>query len=433
MLSRLQAIPLAVLFVVLAGLSLARVPLTYDEAFNFLEISSRGFIHTFRYDEYPNNHVAFTLLQGLLPTRFVESSPHALRLPNLVYAGLLALLLAHVFARAGRARSWLVCAALLAGPCFTLYLFVARGYLLATVLCFAGAVALSAGRPLLGGLAAGLGVAAVVSCAYLLPGMVLTYTLASERNTRLRESVVFTLSASALVALTWLPHRVALAKHASKWGLPWRTFVEQGVSLAANHPSLVIVLFALLALALVLPGRTVPLRARPLPLLLLGAVASLFLLCIVASSFGGANAPFARGSAPAALFLWIALALLLEDRGPVLRALGALALLANTAMGLATVFSAFGPRFELTRYPELAELSPTAAEHLAALVPFDSIEGVWGASPVAELYARALHARYSQVDPAGRPGACAYGTHPPLTSLTLLWIVRQDRRELVCW
>jgi hypothetical protein len=91
------AVALAGPFLVgLAVLSLAgSVPLTYDEAYNFTDLSSAGVGYVLTHYPNPNNHVAFTALQALLlPAGTVRGWPLLLRLPNLIVATALLGLLA---------------------------------------------------------------------------------------------------------------------------------------------------------------------------------------------------------------------------------------------------------------------------------------------------------------------------------------------------
>ncbi len=94
-----RAAPLAgVWLLVVTTLSLrGHVPLTYDEAFNFTDVASRGVGYVISHYPNPNNHVAFTALQAIsLPATLVETWPPLLRIPNLlVGAALLALLVSH--------------------------------------------------------------------------------------------------------------------------------------------------------------------------------------------------------------------------------------------------------------------------------------------------------------------------------------------------
>lgn len=135
--------PLRVLVATVAGaaysLLLARtLPLTYDEARNWLAFSRYGVHYVTHNYLVANNHVLYTALVSLLPASAVRHDPLNLRLINIVVAIVLVDLL---FIWLVRERvPWLVAVAalLLSGPLPVLYLGVARGYLLGTLLAFLG-------------------------------------------------------------------------------------------------------------------------------------------------------------------------------------------------------------------------------------------------------------------------------------------------------
>lgn len=122
------------------------LPLTYDEARNWLAFAQHGVHYVTHNYLVANNHVLFTALQSLLPASVVSRDPLNLRLINIAVAIVLVNLMFRWLVREG--VPWLVSIAglLLSGPITVLYLGVARGYLLGTLLAFLG-MHLLAARP----------------------------------------------------------------------------------------------------------------------------------------------------------------------------------------------------------------------------------------------------------------------------------------------
>jgi hypothetical protein len=114
------------------------LPITFDEAHNWLTLSRRGVGYVVRHYPAANNHVLFTALQSLLPASLVNSDPLNLRLINIAVAIALVTLMFHWLVREGVPWPAALVGLLLGGPLTVLYLGVARGYLLGTLLAFLG-------------------------------------------------------------------------------------------------------------------------------------------------------------------------------------------------------------------------------------------------------------------------------------------------------
>jgi hypothetical protein len=112
--------------------------MTADEAHNWVELSRRGVYYVTYHYPAPNNHVLFSALQALLPGALVRSDPLNLRLINIAVAIALVTLMFHWLVREGVAWPVALVGLLLGGPLTVLYLGVARGYLLGTLLAFLG-------------------------------------------------------------------------------------------------------------------------------------------------------------------------------------------------------------------------------------------------------------------------------------------------------
>jgi hypothetical protein len=190
------------------------LPLTYDEARNWLAFSRHGVHYVTHNYLVANNHVFYTALVSLLPASAVRHDPLNLRLINIVVAIVLVDLMFIWLTREG--VPWLVAIAalLLAGPLTVLYLGVARGYLLGTLLAFLGIHLLAARRRRLpAAIAAGVLFALAV---YTVPtfalGMLGIGLLLVWRG-RVVDAVVWGSTAVAIAVLLYLPilHQVLKA------------------------------------------------------------------------------------------------------------------------------------------------------------------------------------------------------------------------------
>ena len=130
----------AFFFAALVGLAVSGVlPLTYDEAWTFIEFTRHGAAYSATHYPLPNNHVAFSILEALVvPERWVIANPLWVRLGNLIVLAVLllllrAMLLRHLALR-GLALAATVAALVLCSPLVTLYELLARGYGLGTLL-----------------------------------------------------------------------------------------------------------------------------------------------------------------------------------------------------------------------------------------------------------------------------------------------------------
>ena len=337
------------------------VPLTWDEAFNFLHVSSRGPVAAFTTYEAPNNHVLFSALQALLPAAWIAHWPPVLRLWNvLVAAGVGALL---AFALRGQRFAPLLAVLLaLCAPVSALYLVVARGYLLGT-LCLLGALALR-DRPGRAGLLAGLSLACVPTFLLALPGLALAL-----RAGRLRAALAC--GAVALVSYAGIFRQVL--RQRELWGSTPQRFLES--FFGQQWPSL---LLLAVALALAAPQlRHAPRHA----VALISSGAGFLLLAPLLAFLGILDAPYARNALFAPLFLWLGALLGTTGRARTAVA-GCLAL--SAALVAAGLLS--GLR-DPNRIPFLRELTPTPLQRSLGL-PFDALAVPDASLPLGQLYAR---------------------------------------------
>jgi hypothetical protein len=226
------------------------LPLTYDEARNWLVYARHGSHYVTHNYLTANNHVFFAALQSLVPASLVHDDPLTLRAINIAVAVALMNLMFRWLVDAG--VPWLLSIAglLLAGPITVLYLGVARGYLLGTLLAFLG-IHLLAGRGRRPAAALGAGVLFALAI-YTVPtfalGMVGVGALLLWHR-RTVDVLVWGSTATLIALLLYLPiiHEVVSAGRGHPAGGGFRhyagTFTPGAYSLAVLRDSLYLTAF----------------------------------------------------------------------------------------------------------------------------------------------------------------------------------------------
>lgn len=431
----IPAVGTAALSVLLSHL----LPLTHDEASNWVHFSRFGPHHIVTDYARPNNHVLFTLIQGALPAGWVQSHPLLLRLPNVIYASALMTFMARWLQRLG-VPVWLATLGLLAGgPLTVLYLGVARGYLLGTLLLFAGLHLLTdARRPLwrivLAGLLTALSLWTLPTFAFGLPGVGLVLLL----RRRWRDLLVWGATAVVVAVLLYLPILSTMLSqtnsHGNALGVGGYTagVLQHALWLTAWAPGwLSDLLWAIAVVAAAgLAGRSAW-RRRPdtagraadpdpmrelLTILVAYSVCSL-LVVEVGNASGVMHAPYFRN----ALFVgYVAVLLLLAAtaRAGWLRWIAALIVAADiVAAGVGIGLLVHADDYSIGLYDNvLVAAPPPALRHLHAPT-VTAVHCDWRDIVVCTVYRRYLQRRgvavaYQQVTTPGLP--CVVGSVTPM-------------------
>jgi hypothetical protein len=424
------------------------VPLTYDEAWNYTYVASRGIRFALFDYEYPNNHTLFTMLQAAIPRVWVVAWPPLLRAWNCVIAGLLFLLLFHAISGVrtrGLRAAWLTTCLLLCSPLFTLYLFVARGYLLGTTLLLAAAMWQSHRKVILAGLAAGLSAAVVPTFAYAFPGLVWAL-VKSQSGMRWRDrlgSVAIISGAFIVAAIPFYVLKLArVASHLQGW-----TVHSSGDFLRGLFENLATgTIFGVMLVALLLgtwvattrrksTSVSAPGQGDALVDILIAASVS-FAVVVVAAALGKvARPPFVRNALFVPLFLWTAQLLRAERTNAFWRRSTLLVVSMNAGLGLYLLATSFALlHANPLSYPQFSALGAVPAQSLLQarrLRPVDALRARWAAIPVLQLYARALSLPLEETAEAA-PSECSFGTHPPAADAAV-WAVSDGERLPLCF
>jgi hypothetical protein len=433
-------LPMAGLILAMACLPL--VPLTYDEAWNFTNVSSRGVAFAYRSYEFPNNHTLFSIVQTLIPHSAVDRWPPLLRVPNVLIAFALLITL-HITTRQRRAISGALVAAALAlcSPIFTSYLLIARGYLLGTVLLLAAVHIVSEDRHAwLGGFTSGLAVAVVPTFGYAVPGIAACLALRFWRTRDFRPLLLFAVSLVASVTAFYAPKFGTVLEQGRRWreDASIGEFIASTGEFVGNGA-----LWSLAAVALAVALITAVFRRGPQTsqtrdassmILLASSVVSFYACVGVLAAVDIANPPYPRNAVFAPLFVWVMVVMAARHLGGRWSVVGHGALGLNAAAGAWLLLVHFvAPSGNPTAYPLIARLGGTAIERAIrsdAFAHATSLECNWAAKPVAELYGRVLKMPVNDV--RREPGECGVGdTAPPRDAS--VWAVDGEHRTLLCF
>ena len=348
------AIPMAVAAAIAALGLLAIVPLTWDEATNFLLF--HGVRTAFGTAQEPNYHWLFSMLQALIPARAIWAHPAMLRVLNAPIAVALAVALYKMLQSSPR-PALLATLLLFCSPLFTLYLCVARGYLLGTLLLLCALLLRE--RPWIAGLLAGLSCACVPSFVLALPGALLALSK--------RDALKAAIAGAAVIVPASLAARGSLAA-TQRFGLIWPAFVH--ALLVPAWPAHLCLGLALLFL----------LRDRPrgLALGLLAACASALLAIAVLAFFELSTPPYPRNLLFVPLFGWLGVLIVTRARPAVVGLLGV-----SAAIEVAFLVFALRPGGDPNALPYLRELTPAPMVHGS----FESLECDFPIAPQCKLYA----------------------------------------------
>ena len=431
------------------------VPLTYDEAANYQIFSSRGYAFVLTNYSLPNNHVFFTLLQSLLPGSMVDAAPRCLRIINAITSAALIIVISRVMQRAidtsgvvpTKFRALLGTAAsicvLFASPLFIIYLFIARGYLLGSVILFGSSLlAIKATRfaPHVLGVGVALAAWCVPTFAFAAPGMALAifFTEKGSVASRFAKTILSGVVSSAVLGLVYLPIIEQMREQSDKWtkplpfgGFTWSHF-ELATSLASSWAGALLLMITLMAVAVGLysKGATSLLR---LALAMTAAALSFYLVAEVLNAAGLCPAPFLRNALFIPPFIWTALfiaALALASKP--LKAVVFAILISNAGINISAFYSSFISG-DPNSFPTFSIQSATPFERAwkSLATPEDQIYCGGNAIPVCQAYGPlvARHVTFVKEIPKL---PCLQGQWPPSDETGVL-VLRGDKAFRLCF
>jgi len=181
-----------ILIVLLGYISIIKplIPIAYDEAWNFTDLSRHGPLYAITRYPFPNNHVFFTVLQSIfIPTAILSYMPYMLRFVNIVVCSVLLYLLYVFFNTTLRQRILFSVFGLLSwffvSPLVTPYFIVGRGYILGSLLLFIGIYLLAQKKYAYAILPITLSVWTVPTFMYTLPLLYCVLLIRGQRQQRI--------------------------------------------------------------------------------------------------------------------------------------------------------------------------------------------------------------------------------------------------------
>jgi hypothetical protein len=419
------------------------VPLTYDEAWNFTNLSSRSPSYALLNYPAPNNHVLFTFLQSLLlPNRLVSYWPPFLRLPNLLYGWALFIVLGKILSACsiGKQTAHFGVALLMISPITALYLVVARGYLLGLLLVLAAVLAYLHKRLNVATLCLILATYTVPTFGYIYPALVICAELDDATSWPRRVLRVSVRSAIfvAAVATLYLPVLDSLSKSSNGTFAYSQTGVfGADVARLASFITMPVAIrqIWLLPLCTVLIYGRIAWKGRAMKrgmahrLAQFAALAGLFSLLIptILHAIGLSALPFVRNLIAIPFLLGLGIFVAAENgllfSSQLFRAGVRAVFAANFALTAAVFLMCFIIRSPLD-YPTFAGLNPTPIEDAVKRgVPMRGalISAPWFYEPVLALYGNAGGYNFRRID-EDAPVAdlpCVSGTIPPASGIKI--------------
>lgn len=416
-------------------------PHNYDEAYNYIYFADRGFRYIVTNYHAPNNHVFFTLFQGLIPRGMVEWEPIVLRIPNLFASAALIGVLAW-----DRERLWAsplkAVAIVFAGMFAVQFLGQARGYHLATLLttlALLSAVRLVE-RPWGPIMAAGLMALAtwtIPTFAYGAPIIGIYYALERRVRAAFAYSAVFVL----LVLLLYRPIMGQILSDYTSSFSRFRPLGEYALDVAANS----FFLPALLAAVLLGLGAWALVRSLPLigkdadaarAFLFLGFPVVFVIVAEVITALGVAASPFVRNMVFLPAFVLVGLWKAPTWKSAYLRWAAVLLISVNVVLGIVwwtNIANGSGiVDYEGTAIGQTPDLRPLLDEGLGVV----EIRCAWTDEPTCRLYERGLVAHgilvtYTTEEvPAS---ACVMGKYPPRPGTGIEVLLKDGQSRLVCF
>lgn len=418
-------------------------PHNYDEGFNYLFFSQRGFRFTVDNYTYPNNHILFTLIQATIPRSLVDAEPLILRIPNaLISAGLLVVLTTRV------RRRWtgvpMAIALVLAGPWSIIFFPVARGYqlgalLVAVALLVAARYPDEPWTPPVAGLTMALAAWAVPTFAYGAPILAIVWALRREWRSAAVYSGVFG-TVAFVMYLPVLDQLFSDSTNSVNAALSITRFARDLTRELFFLPDpAALILVGLSLWALVVAGRRVAAGSDDAgarwAFLLVGYPVVFVVSAELITLLTDVSTPFFRNAAVASLFLPVGIWASSLWARPLVRVLLVGLLAWNTLLGLDLYFGvANGSEivsYEGTFIGQTPRLDDVLAEEDLA-----EIRCFWTDEWTCKLYEDHFTERgvvmTTLVDSIEATG-CAVGHHPPMAGTGIDLIYTDGHRGLVCF
>ena len=424
-----DVVALLLLLCLVATLALTLVvPMTYDEAWTWLWVARRGPWYALSSYEVPNNHTLFSIVESLLPVAAVRAFPALIRVPNLVVAAFVTL----VLARLSPKPRWLwTSLALASSPLLTIYVFLARGYLMGSLYVLLAGVAIDRGHDGLAGVCAGLAAATVPTFIFVVPGFVLL--LVRRRAGKwLGAGVRFGTACVLSALLFYWPKLATVAsmghRYGSHWPLSWVARDTLGVLGANTWLS-----FALLAVVAWGLSRKQCSNSDVAKLLVAGCVSYVGTVALLVT-FHAMRVPYMRNGTFLPLFLLAAVLVLAADSTSGLYRRVALAvLLLSAGMNVVKFVDVFVlKRSEPSAYAPMATLSATPLHRFEGATPA-RIEVGWAAEPAAQLFFEGNGVRVTINDGIDLRERCLAGSVPGPPGTRVRIVYADGTRGLSCF
>jgi len=419
-------------------------PHNYDEAFNYLFFADRGPRFAVTDYSYPNNHIFFSLIQGLIPRSLADSVPLALRGPNFfISAALLVVLTAEIW------RRWTTLpkavALVFAGPWALMYFPVARGYQLGALLTAAALLLVARyadlrWTPSAAAVMIALAAWTVPTFAFGAPIVAALYAL----RRRWRDATVYSTVFVVLAFLLYVPVLDQLfgdSTNSVTPALPFTRFARAlGGELFFLPDWASLIILAMGAAALVLAIRTLlqPAEADERTrwsFLLLGFALTFVISAELITLFTDVSSPFVRNAAFASLFVPVGIWASELWRYRVVQVVIVGLLAWNVLLGV-DLYQGVTDGSEVLAFEGTYLGHTPRLDELVDDGEVVEIRCFWTDTPTCELYQAQFEDNgvtvSLMVDTIGAT-ECVLGSHPPQLGTGIDVVYRTGERKLVCF
>jgi hypothetical protein len=322
------------------------IPITYDEIWNFTNISSYGPNYVTTHYPFPNNHVLYSLYSSLsIPKSSVSHLLTVLRLPNVLIFLLFMYVLWRIFFITDKDKVFKILFILLATPYITLYLVLARGYMLGALACIAGIIFLINKRFMPASLIFALSVYTVPTFSYVIPGILMGSLIINGINKKtIIKNGLFCISIVFFSLLLYFPIiKFVIARSHSYNDYGISEFIKLTVLSLSNFNNtiLAVIFFSLIITAVVsifiasLSNKKN--RQSQYIILFTTSIFGYILSVIILNALHLANPPFVRSGIIVPVFIYLIVMIGINVLNKKLRGFLMIIILINTLVGISNL------------------------------------------------------------------------------------------------
>lgn len=411
-----------------------KIPLTYDEVWNYSNIASKGTYYAITNYPAPNNHVFFSIIQSILIGKnILQINPFLLRIGNILVIFLFILFLLKVFEYYQLNKKiypFYIFSLIFSSQLVTTYFLIARGYLLGTFLCLVGIFYWMVKERKIGLIFLALSAWTVPTFCFIWPGL---FIYKSIKNRKITSNLEDALLLSLMTLVFYLPVIKQLIINRDKWvtfpninDFYVATFISSN-----NFKNIYISITTLLVIA-IFTFFNKNKKIKEINLILLSSIISYLGTISLFKIVNISNLPFSRNGIFIPFFIILQMIFLIKSSGKkITKTVIYFFLLINTLIGVTDLY-----RYILYKnnYEAIKILTPTALISADKNLLKDSriiIYYDWPAEPMAEFYANIYNLQIQK--PSDDYNICDIGKILPSKNEKITLVNKSDQKISLCY